>query len=268
MDYRTRFDTFEVSTGSWAPFFIINGPIRKDINLNCSTGALSPGDIANAAFGRAMGLIIKNIGGARKGVEDMGTLGNPAKYSMVLGENEDESPWDPFHVDQGFERDDSTVTVFFPQTYDQTMTYGTNAEAIVSTMAYNVKAGHYPSGFATFLLIPSLAKILADDGWSKHDVKSFISENAVVPFHKNARYWPVLNVRRERRMPYHPQDPIRLMPDLENIKIIVTGGPGAWIGLATGARITSQQWVTLKVDLPANWSEVVAKYRGVVPSYS
>lgn len=65
-DPKSRFDTFEVSTGSWAPFFAINGPIRKDININCSSGALSPGDIANAAIGRAVGLIVKNIGGARR----------------------------------------------------------------------------------------------------------------------------------------------------------------------------------------------------------
>jgi hypothetical protein len=51
-DHKTRFDTFEVSTGSWAPFFAINGPIRHQIHINCSSGALSPGDIANAAIGR------------------------------------------------------------------------------------------------------------------------------------------------------------------------------------------------------------------------
>ena len=82
-DQKTRFDTFEVSTGSWAPFLAINGPIRDDIHINYSSGALSPGDIANAAIGRAVGLIAKNIGGARKGVEDMGVIGNPAKYTLV-----------------------------------------------------------------------------------------------------------------------------------------------------------------------------------------
>ena len=104
MDPRSRFDTFEVSTGSWAPFFVVNGPIRNDIHINCSSGALSPGDIANAAIGRAMGLIVKNIGGARKGVEDMGVFGNPGKYSLVLGEYEEESPWEPLHVERGFQK--------------------------------------------------------------------------------------------------------------------------------------------------------------------
>jgi hypothetical protein len=97
-DQKTRFDTFEVSTGSWAPFFIINGPIRDQIHINYGSGALSPGNIANAAIGRTIGLIVKNIGGARKGVEDMGVLGSPLKYSLVIGEDEDKSPWEPLHV--------------------------------------------------------------------------------------------------------------------------------------------------------------------------
>src|SRR4030042_1600925 len=87
-DPRSRVGPFGVSTASWAPFFIINGPIRKDIHINCGSGALSPGDIANAAIGRAMGLIIKNIGGARRGVEDMGGLGLTGKYTLVLGDCE------------------------------------------------------------------------------------------------------------------------------------------------------------------------------------
>ena len=83
-DPKTRFDTFEVSTGSWAPFLAINGRIRNDIDINCSSGALSPGNIANAAIGRSVGLIVKNIGGARKAIEDMGVIGNPGSFMALL----------------------------------------------------------------------------------------------------------------------------------------------------------------------------------------
>jgi len=85
LDPESGFGVFEVSTGSWAPFYVINGPIRAQLRINGSTGALSPGDLANATIGRAMGLIVKNLGGARKGVEDMGVLGNPAKYAHGAG---------------------------------------------------------------------------------------------------------------------------------------------------------------------------------------
>ena len=72
------------STGSFSPFWIINGPIRQDIRVNCSYGAMNPGDIANAAIGRAMGLITKNIRGVRKGMEDMGLLGNPGDNQLGM----------------------------------------------------------------------------------------------------------------------------------------------------------------------------------------
>ena len=97
------------STGSFAPFWIINGPVRNDIRINCSYGAMNPGDIANAAIGRAMGLITKNIRGVRKQMEDMGVLGNPGKYSWVMGENEENSPWEPLHVEHGLKPEDSAI---------------------------------------------------------------------------------------------------------------------------------------------------------------
>ena len=103
-----------VSAGSWAPCYLFNGPIRDDIHINYGVGVMSPGNIANAAIGRALGLIVKNIGGIRKGIEDMGNMGNPGKYTLVLGENEEQSPWEPLHVQQGFKKEDSVVTIFMP----------------------------------------------------------------------------------------------------------------------------------------------------------
>ncbi len=85
-------DMMAVSTGSWAPFWVINGPIRQDLNLNSSYGALSMGEIGNISIGRALGLITKNLRGIRKGVEDMGVLGNPCKFSMVAAEDEENNP--------------------------------------------------------------------------------------------------------------------------------------------------------------------------------
>jgi hypothetical protein len=116
-----------VSTGSWAPFFAIIGLIRHDIHVNYSSGAISPGDIANAAIGRAVGLIIKNIGGARKGIEDMGVIRSLSKYSLILGESEEECPWEPLHVERGFKKEDNTVTLFFHNGYLQSVPCETSA---------------------------------------------------------------------------------------------------------------------------------------------
>jgi hypothetical protein len=249
MDPGSRFDTFEVSTGSWAPFFVVNGPIRKDININCSSGALSPGNIANAAIGRAVGLIAKNIGGARMGVEDMGVLGNPGKYSLVLGEYEEESPWEPLHVERGYKKEDSAVTLFLPNTYIQTIPRDTNAKGYVETYA-----SLNPGSMSCLLVVPSHAKVLAAQGWTKKGIKQYVLDNSASPFPpaQGGEGTPILPTTTS----------------IDELMIVVAGGPGAWIGLLRSAGGWENRFVTKKIDLPRNWDKLVAKYKNLVPAYA
>ena len=244
-DERTRFDTFEVSTGSWAPFFLINGPVRRDIHINSSSGALSPGNIANAAIGRAVGLIVKNIGGARKGVEDMGTLGNPGKWSLVIGENEEESPWDPYHVDNGFKKEDNVLTVFFPNRYTMTIPSQTHAEGIAASIA-----GMRPGSLSALLVIPDHAKIMASDGWTKQQLRDYIiKQNSV------STAAGIVGSAPSRRLLN------------EDFMVIVSGGPGVWHGLLQSAGGFKNSFVSKEIKLPSNWSNISAKYRNMVPNY-
>ena len=250
MIQKTRFDTFEVSTGSWAPFFAINGPVRNDIHINCSSGALSPGDIANAAIGRAIGLIVKNIGGARKGIEDMGVIGNPSKYTLVIGENEEESPWEPLSVERGFNREDNTLTVFFPNSYMQSVPRGTSAEGIAQSLA-----AMGPWSMSCLIVIPSHAKVLADAGWSKKKLKEFILKNASDPFRSSREDSDVLSL------------PPRAV-DTGGLMILVAGGPGAWMGMLRSVGGIENDFVTQKIELPRNWDTLVRKYKNIVPVYT
>ena len=237
-DPKTRFDTFEVSTGSWAPFFVVNGPIRKDVHVNCSSGALSPGNMANAVIGRAVGLIVKNIGGARKGVEDMGTLGNPGKYSMVLGEFEEESPWDPFHVDLGYKHDDNTVTVFFPNSYSLSIPSETSALGVAQALSrMEIRS------LTALVIIPDHANILTREGWTKKQLKDFIVKEASTRANRGAAL---------------TQD---------DFMIVVAGGPGTWMGSYRSAGGFENSFVTKKIELPRNWKALVAKYKDLVPVY-
>jgi hypothetical protein len=249
MDPRSRFDTFGVSTGSWAPFFIINGPIRNDIHINCSSGALSPGNIANAAIGRAVGLIAKNIGGARKGIEDMGVIGNPGKYSLVLGEYEEESPWEPLHVERGLKKEDSALTLFLPNTYVQTIPRDTNAKGYVETYA-----SMNPGAMSCIVVVPTHAKVLASEGWTKKKIKEYVLEHSASPFPpaQGGQGTPILPIT----------------PSIDDYLIVVAGGPGAWIGLLRSAGGWENGFVTKKIEFPRNWDKLVEKYKNVLPTYA
>jgi hypothetical protein len=261
------FGTFGFSTGSWAPFWIINGPVRNDLHVNHSSGALSPGNIANAAIGRAMGLIIKNIGGVRKGVEDMGVMGNPMKYSMVISENEEESPWEPLHVEYGYKREDSTITLSFPQTYIQHWPYSSDAAGILRAVMDNItRAMRY-----TFIFTPPHAKNLAREGWTKEDIKEFISEYARIP---GSRFNAMPGIGGVRPGLYKGKifardtDTVAIIRDPRFIRIIVAGGPGAFIAHVVGGGATPGKKQTQKIELPKNWDKLVAKYKNVVPTYA
>jgi hypothetical protein len=246
-DPKSRFDTFEVSTGSWAPFFAINGPIRDQININCSSGALSPGNIANSAMGRALGLIVKNIGGARKAIEDMGVFGDPLKWSLVIGENEEESPWESLSVERGFKKDDNTITLFLPNTYIQSVPRETSAKGILDHLAA-MGAG----GMSCLLVMPSHAKILSAEGYTKAKVKRYIAEHVAPPI-------PTIELAQTT--------PRRTTMDIDNLMILVAGGPGAWSSLLRSVGGFGNSLVSKKIELPKNWDKLVAKYKDVVPHY-
>jgi hypothetical protein len=272
MEPPAEFGTWQVSTGSWNPFWIINGPIRKDLHINSGVGALSPGDIANAAIGRAMGLIIKNIGGARKGIEDMGVLGNPGKYTMVIAENEEESPWEPMHVEAGLKREDSAVTVFFPNCYEQAAANSGEVNGILSTLIDSMAPGQRER-LVCFILIPAYANTLASKGWTKKDLKIFVSENAVAPYYQHPYSWGLFGGTPPKTLPANPQDSISLISNPESIRVMVAGGVGTFIGIVRGSTFEStggrwSSYVTKKVELPSRWNELVEKYKGLVPTYA
>ena len=102
------------SSSSLATMAVVNGPVRHEIGMNVGTGALGPHNHANATIGRAYGLLSQNLqGGSVPGITYMGSMGNNYAYnSVTFGENEERSPWEPFHVQHGFRPGDSTVSVF------------------------------------------------------------------------------------------------------------------------------------------------------------
>jgi hypothetical protein len=219
--------------------------------------------MANAAIGRALGLVIKNIGGARKGVEDMGVIGNPAKYAAVIAENEEDSPWEPLQTQQGLAKEDSAVSLFFPNCFVQPQAYGTDSQGILSAIIYNI----VPARKGLFLAIipPAHAKTLSRAGWKKRDMAVYISENArLVPDKDMPSRFTTQEEEQSALM--SAGKPILKNPDW--IRILVAGGPGTFLGLLSAACPPGADWVSKKIELPADWYKLVRKYKNVKPSYA
>lgn len=104
-----------MSTGAHAPLILVNGPIAKDLGINGARCCLGPAkqNAVNTRIGRAFHMCLKNLARWVPGVMDLDSIGTARKNIVVLAENEDESPWEPYHVSQGYAPTDSTVTVVF-----------------------------------------------------------------------------------------------------------------------------------------------------------
>lgn len=231
----------QCTTGGAAPLIILNGPLAKNLNVNADTGAFGHGYRANATIGRALRLVMRNIGGAIPGETDKSTLGHPGKYTMCIAENESRSPWDPLHLERGFLKKDSTVTVVAVtgthQISEMTATSGREVlNTICGSLVPQGSFSHYVIGRDTPVLLvigPEHATEIAADGFSKTDVKAYIFEHARIPVGKlrERGYWA------SRTWPswVNADDDEYLIPPVlrpENIIIVVAGGDGrhsAWL---------------------------------------
>jgi hypothetical protein len=167
------------TTDAVAPLFIINGPVRTALEINCGVGVFGPGWRANATIGRALRLIWANLGGARPGGISMSTFGQPGRYSYCIGEYEEASPWEPFHVEHGFPPGDSTIAVFAGEPLQVvTASRSRSAEDLLLTVARAMEPiGHHKLtglGDTLVVLAPEHARVIAGDGWSKPRIREFL----------------------------------------------------------------------------------------------
>ena len=169
------------------PVMILNGPVRHSLNMNMQMSALGQGTRANGAIGRAVRLAVRNIGGAQPGGTERSTLGNPMKYSMCFAEWEERSPWEPLHVERGFEPKQSVVSVFAmssgpAQVIDQT---SRTADELIGSFALSLRAIHHVrahnSGDAILVISPEHIDTLQTANYSKSELKAAIQAKTAVP---------------------------------------------------------------------------------------
>lgn len=154
------------------PLVVVNGPIARAVGMNSGVNAMGQGNRANAAIGRALQLVVRNVGGGRPGEIDRSTLGQPGKYTFCLAEDEAGSPWEPLHVERGFAKSASTVTLFAAEgprgIIDQ---LSRTPESLARSFAACLRATTHPKlvlAFDAMLVVsPEHARVFRDAGWTK-----------------------------------------------------------------------------------------------------
>ena len=155
-----------------APILIVNGPIRAKIGMNSGTNVLGQGNRANATIGRALQLVIRNVGGGQPGGVDRAALGQPGKIGFCIPEREDDSYWESLAVERGFTPDDSTVTLFagggvHPIADQKSRT----PDSLTRSLALSIRTVHhakiYGATDALLIISPEHMRIFRDAGWSK-----------------------------------------------------------------------------------------------------
>jgi hypothetical protein len=182
---RFNLDAVQTSTHNTSPLPIVNGPITRAIDLNWGYNNTGSRWRSTTSIGRALQLVMMNVGGT-PGSINIHTQGHIARFHHCIAENEDENPWEPLHVERGYERDASTVTVIPACTAAMIDDNGgsQNAKDLLKTLAHSIayvgNRNINGKGQPLIILAPQHARLIALGGYSKADVKHFIWEHARV----------------------------------------------------------------------------------------
>lgn len=180
------------STKGAAPLAIVNGPVRTRLGMKSGGNVFGHGVRANATIGRALRLTLQNVAQAVPDVLDRATLGHPGKYSYCIAEDEEDSPWEPLHVERGVARDQSAVTVLACEAPCQVSVQQGGGEALLRAVAHTLGSVEIGAGIGggigggtkaphLILFAKEHRDILAAESWTKAAIKEFLVESAVVP---------------------------------------------------------------------------------------
>ncbi|OAI43125.1 hypothetical protein AYO38_02830 [bacterium SCGC AG-212-C10] len=235
------------------PVLIVNGPIRDRIGMNSTFNVLGQGNRANATIGRAVQLVVRNVGGGRPGEVDRAALGQPGKYTMCFAEFEERSNWEPLHVERGFKKSDSTVTAYAggaPNGIVDQLSRG--AKSLATSYGLALAAISHPKQYGTGEVVvvvpPEHVDTFAKDGWTKDQVRAQIQIASSRPAHELqqdefcAEGLPATAVDRIGRDTLVPK-----FRDPALISLVVAGGPagkfaayfGGWVSGPMGSTMST-----------------------------
>lgn len=212
------------STGGSAVFMLVNGPIARELDINCGDNLFGPGWRANATIGRAVRLVMRNVIGTLPGELDRSSLGHAGKYSYCIAENEAESPWPPFHTTRGFRADQNAVTIFAalaPHQYSNQLS--ATPEGILTTACaqMRISAGTARQPQYALVFAGEHMAIMKKARWAREDVQRYCFEHSKSP---------VAELKRIHLVPGE------VTPDDERTLRPLVDGPEDFLVIAAGGR--------------------------------
>jgi len=264
-----------------APMIFVSGPIIKDLNINFSYSTAGPGWRSNSTVGRAMRLILINLGQAWPGLNDMKDVGNPAKFGIVMAENEAQNPpgWPTLREREGFSKGVSTVSVYASQSYRQIhdsqkyLASSRPPQPIVDPMIARLMAtslnstGEQWGEEIVLAMGPVMASILAGQGYTPEKVAKELYDTGRI---RRSEFGPrplgamAVTSGIPKWIDDLPDDGlVPVVPRPEDIKIVVTGGRGAGTGfLIDRWGFGNSHFVTKEIKLPPNWKDLIKDLSG------
>jgi hypothetical protein len=232
---------------------IVNGPIRDRIGMNYKMNVLGQGNRANATIGRAVQLIVRNVGGGRPGEVDRAALGQPGKYTFCFAEFEERSNWEPLHVERGFKREDSTVTLYAGGApngiIDQLSRDGRSlATSYALALAAAGHAKQHAHGEIVMVVPPEHVDTFAKDGWTKDQIRDRIQEVTARPARELIRdEFCAEGITQAQAERIGLDTLVPKFREKENITFVVAGGEagkfaaylGGWVSGPMGSVMTT-----------------------------
>ena len=240
------------------PLIVVCGPVAGATRMNASFGALGPGWQANAAIGRAVRLVMNNIGGGWPAAVSFAGLGQPGRYTLCLAERTELSPWPPLHVELGFDAEESVVVVMRAESVINVTGGLDDLASVMGTAASGFTMLH--GGVAAVAIAPFVAKELADKGLDKADVKRRLWLDGRMPADAWRRTWLHERLIGARQWPdwvreaAEREGAIPAVATPEDLVLLVAGGD---IPIPQCAYFPSWGFprclVTRRIELPADW---------------
>jgi len=168
------------------PVMIVNGPVVQQVGLNNGINALGQGSRANATIGRALQLLIRNVGGGVPGGIDRAVMGNPGKYTFCFAEDESDTDWSTLAQDRGFERSESVINLFAGEGLQPIVDQKSrDPDSLARNMAASLRAvvntKLYGVADAVLVVCPEHRRVFREGGWNKDDLKNALYDNLMTP---------------------------------------------------------------------------------------